>query len=169
MIDAVPEEQLRAIIGRTKVNPNLRPVLLGATAGAMLAALTSTAHGTQGVGADEIIISTGIRTVVPDDAAENVTLPEGTGLIEGVVYDQNRAPVSGALVKIAGTEYYTTTGSDGRFRITAIPVGKYVIEASRVGFSSATRTDVEVTNGGITTAAFQLQSMPATGIRPDRP
>ena len=39
MISAVPENQLRAIIGRTKVSPSLRPVFLGAVAAAMLAAL----------------------------------------------------------------------------------------------------------------------------------
>jgi hypothetical protein len=39
MLEAVPAEQLRAIIGNTKVSPRLRPAFLGYAASVMLAAL----------------------------------------------------------------------------------------------------------------------------------
>jgi hypothetical protein len=41
MLEAVPEGQLRAIVGRTRVSPNLRPAFLGAAAATMLAALAA--------------------------------------------------------------------------------------------------------------------------------
>ncbi|MGD8718953.1 MAG: hypothetical protein PVH29_09045 [Candidatus Zixiibacteriota bacterium] len=41
MLKAVPESQLRAIVGRTRVSPNLRPAFLGAAAATMLAALAA--------------------------------------------------------------------------------------------------------------------------------
>jgi hypothetical protein len=65
MLDAVPEEQLRAIIGRTKVSPNLRPAFLGAVAAAMLAALA--ASGCKEPRPEDDPIDRGIDPDYPED------------------------------------------------------------------------------------------------------
>jgi hypothetical protein len=115
--------------------------------------------------------TTGVDAETPPKAetAEDIILPADTGIIEGIVYDQNRDPISGTTVKIVHTKYEAITGSAGKFRFIAVPVGKYEIKASRVGFSSAKRINIEVREGAITTATFMLQSMPVGGIYHDRP
>ena len=69
MLDAVPEDQLRAIIGRTKVSPNLRPAFLGAAAAAMLAALA--AAGCKHTASDNTRYPppTGLNPDIPESAA----------------------------------------------------------------------------------------------------
>ncbi|MEE9458007.1 MAG: carboxypeptidase-like regulatory domain-containing protein, partial [bacterium] len=179
MFNAIPEAQLKAIVANTKVSPSLQPAFLGYAAGVMLAALgTATACGGADVSPD---ITRGIEPDIPpvipdpaetpktDEKDEDIVLPADTGIVECIVYDQNRDPISGTKVKIVRTKYEAITGSAGKFRFIAVPVGKYEIKASRIGFSSAKRTNIEVTEGGITTATFMLQSMPAGGIYHDRP
>jgi len=135
----------------------------------MLAALGATAHAED---PDEWDMrTTGVDAEVPPktEPAENIALPYGTGIIEGLVYDQNKDPISGTTVKISHTEFEVTTGSDGKFSIIGVPVGKYEIKASRVGFSSAKRTNIDVKEGVVSVATFVLQAMPAGGIYHDRP
>ncbi len=48
MLNAVPAEQLKAIVASTKVNPSLRPAFLGYAAGVMLAALGATTTACDG-------------------------------------------------------------------------------------------------------------------------
>ena len=169
MLNAVPETQLDGIVANTKVSLSLRPVFLGYAAGVMLAALGAAAYADD---AEEWEMrTTGIDAEIPPktEPAEDIALPYGTGIVKGIVYDQNRDPISGTTVKIVHTTFEVITGSDGIFRLIGVPAGKYEIKASRVGFSSAKRTNIEVTEGGITTATFMLQSMPTGGIYHDRP
>jgi len=48
MLNAVPAEQLEAIVASTKVSPNLQPAFLGYAAGVMLAALGATTTACDG-------------------------------------------------------------------------------------------------------------------------
>jgi len=61
------------------------------------------------------------------------------GSIRGVVHDPDHRPVKGAtvVVKSASSDYSqtATTGVDGDFEITAIPVGAYRVTVVRDGFS----------------------------------
>jgi hypothetical protein len=77
MLDAVPEGQLRATIGRTKVSPNLRPAFLGAAAAAMLAALA--AAGCKHTASDNTRYPappTGINPDIPKTAETAAEAPE---------------------------------------------------------------------------------------------
>lgn len=65
------------------------------------------------------------------------SLAAQTGVLSGVIYDQtNKTGLAGAEVRIRGTDLTAMTGSDGRFTIANVPVGKHELEAVRPGYRS---------------------------------
>src|SRR5579884_3782293 len=66
-------------------------------------------------------------------------LAQGTGSITGVVRDNTGAVVPGAQVTITntdqGTEFKTTTNSDGEYLEAALPPGNYSLTVSAPGFT----------------------------------
>jgi hypothetical protein len=56
------------------------------------------------------------------------------GTIDGIVSDTNLVPLQGAFVAILGTTIRIGTGPNGRFRITKVPVGEYLLIVKRVGY-----------------------------------
>jgi hypothetical protein len=57
-----------------------------------------------------------------------------TAVVDGVVTDTAMAPLGGATVSIFGSTIRVVTGENGRFRISALPPGQYVVLATRLGF-----------------------------------
>lgn len=58
-----------------------------------------------------------------------------TGVLSGVIYDQNnKTGLGGAEVRVKGTDLVATTGKDGRFTIANVPAGTREIEAVRSGY-----------------------------------
>src|SRR4029079_15430645 len=53
--------------------------------------------------------------------------------VRGRVVDQGGNAVSGATVRIEELSISTTTSTDGTFRFSAIPDGRYTVSASRAG------------------------------------
>jgi extracellular elastinolytic metalloproteinase len=78
-------------------------------------------------------------------------LPQVTGTLRGTVTDQRTgARLGGARVWFAGhtTTLTATTGSDGRYVITAVPAGTYPrLFVSRRGYDVAAQTNVSVVPG----------------------
>ena len=69
-----------------------------------------------------------------------------TGTIYGTVVDrQNGDPLMGATIFLEGTNWGTLCDLDGSFRLMDIPVGKYVLIASMIGYQKVSITGVEVT------------------------
>jgi hypothetical protein len=58
-----------------------------------------------------------------------------TGTIDGFVGDTSLAPLQAAEVKILSTNVRVNTGPNGRFRISTVPVGQYVLIVRRAGYS----------------------------------
>lgn len=87
-----------------------------------------------------------------------------TSTIEGTVTDQNGAVVAGATVKVTGsnTERSATTGSDGVYRVAALPAGTYTLAVSQTGFAAATYS-VEITLNRIAKFDVQLKVAGAVG------
>jgi len=56
------------------------------------------------------------------------------GVIDGVISDTSLAPLQGAFVSILGTQIRVGTGPNGRFRITQVPEGRYLVIVKRVGY-----------------------------------
>lgn len=73
-----------------------------------------------------------------------VHLPAGasgdtvTGTLTGRVVDQSGTPVVRAIVRLTnletGNQRATLTNAEGRYLLTLLPLGRYSIEASRIGF-----------------------------------
>jgi hypothetical protein len=178
MLDAVPAEQLRAIIGRTKVSPNLRPAFLGCAAGAMLAALGTAAYADDPGEWD--MRTTGIAPDIPpkvydrdiNDPAE-IEVPDGAGIIYGRVVNEFGDPVGNAEVKIEETDLWTVTNRYGFYVLTPVPPGTYNLIFQGDGLGTERRSQVKVKAGYKTEASVKLFSdvgkEPVTGIRPDLP
>jgi hypothetical protein len=73
-----------------------------------------------------------------------------TQTIKGVVTDlDSQVPLPGATVMIVGTDPVigTVTDVDGNFRMTGIPVGRYSLKFSYVGYEPLIRSEVLVLSG----------------------
>src|SRR5438552_2608247 len=72
-----------------------------------------------------------------------------TGSILGIVHDPSGAVISGVTVTAtnAGTNQSRSTTSDatGEYRLLALPIGRYTIEATQAGFQKFITTAVDLT------------------------
>ena len=84
-----------------------------------------------------------------------------SGTIFGNVTDPSGAVVPGVTITIKNLDTGTTrtilTDGEGRYRVTALPVGSYEVKAAREGFGEALRTGIELTVGREASVDFQLQ------------
>src|SRR5688572_20581893 len=70
--------------------------------------------------------------------------------IRGVVTDQDsKLPISGATVAIEGIDPFlnTLTGEDGGFRFDNIPIGRFTLYVSFIGYEKVTIPNVIVNSG----------------------
>jgi hypothetical protein len=71
-----------------------------------------------------------------------------TGSILGIVHDASGAVIAGVTVTAtnAGTNQTRSTTSDvtGEYRLLALPVGRYTIEATQPGFQKFITTDIDL-------------------------
>ena len=66
-----------------------------------------------------------------------------TGTIYGTVVDrQNGDPLMGATVFLEGTNWGTLCDLDGSFRLIDIPVGKYVLIESMIGYQKMSISNI---------------------------
>ena len=178
MLAAVPEAQLRAIVGNTKVSPGLRPAFLGYAACAMLAALGAAAYTED---PDEWEMrTTGIDPEIPpkvydynvNDPAD-IDVPEGAGIIYGRVQDEFGEPFANVLVEIGELGMETVTNRHGFYVLTPVPPGSYNLTFSLTGYEPERRSNVEVRSGVKTDVSLKLfleaEGHLITGIRPDQP
>jgi hypothetical protein len=178
LLDAVSEDQLRAIIGRTKVSPRLRPAFLGYAAGAMLAALGAAAYAEEPE--EWEMRTTGIDPEIPpkvydhdiNDPAD-IDMPEDAGVIYGLVTDEHGAPLPGATVEIDGLDRVTVSNRYGFYVLTPVPAGTYNLTFRGGAYETERRSEVEVKNGYKTAVSVKLfmdiSDERVTGIRPDLP
>lgn len=102
------------------------------------------------------------------DARSSTRLVED-GSVTGAVYDSiNNQPLTNALVYLSGTSYRATTDSAGRYTITDVPVGRYVVTFTHARLDSllvfpqpmsvdVAKEDTAVVQLGIATVASQLR------------
>jgi len=71
-----------------------------------------------------------------------------TGSISGVVRDSSQAVVAGARVQATNVQtnfsQEATSGSDGSFRMLALPVGTYRLSTTATGFQTSTATEIDL-------------------------
>src|SRR5574341_840464 len=68
-----------------------------------------------------------------------------SGKISGLVINkESQGPLAGATVRIEGTRFVTQTDQDGEYFIINVPVGKYSVTVSSVGFETVTHEAIRV-------------------------
>jgi len=77
-----------------------------------------------------------------------VTRADVTGSIQGVVRDRSQGAIAGAQITILNVatnlKYQATTGTDGSYRVLALPVGTYRLTVSSTGFRNFAESDIVV-------------------------
>jgi len=87
-----------------------------------------------------------------------------TGKIAGKVIDKNTGdPLPGANVVIIGTSLGAATDIDGQFTVLHIPLGSYDVQASVIGYTNYTITQVRVRIDQTTRINFELEMMVIDG------
>lgn len=81
--------------------------------------------------------------------------------ISGVIYDQSKAVLPGALVTVTNAETglvrTAVTDQEGRYALPALPPGTYRVVAELAGFAPQEREDVRLTLGAALDLSFTLQ------------
>jgi len=85
------------------------------------------------------------------------------GTIDGIVSDTGLAPLQAAFVSILGTKIRVATGPSGRFRITKIPVGQYLIIVKRAGYRPASAV-VDVPESDTLRLSYALERVNSTTL-----
>src|SRR4051812_27430741 len=83
------------------------------------------------------------------------------GTIDGIVSDTNLVPLHAAFITVFGTSLKIGTGSNGRFRITKVPVGQYLVIVKRVGYRP-TSAVVQVPASDTLRLAYTLEPITTT-------
>lgn len=83
-----------------------------------------------------------------------------TGSISGYVCDDRGNPLVGATVILRGTVYGAMTDMNGEYLIINLGTETYSLEASRVGYDTATVEGIHVTENHTTTCDFVLSKSP---------
>ncbi len=88
-----------------------------------------------------------------------------SGSIQGIVLDrETQSPLPMANVILENTALGTVTAGDGRFLITGVPVGHYVLRFSYIGYETLHRTDVVVKSDRI---VFEEARLKPSAVRMD--
>jgi outer membrane receptor for ferrienterochelin and colicin len=105
---------------------------------------------------------------------------ETTAEIQGIITEQNGAPLSGATISAThgptGTNYQTTSRKDGRYNLANVRVGgPYTIIVTYVGYREEKVTDISLSLGQafksdftLTPAAGEMKEVVITATRSDK-
>lgn len=83
------------------------------------------------------------------------------GQVSGLIQDPSKAPIVSAQVTITsrstGAARPTTTGNDGLYSVTNLPVGEYDLEVTAPGFRTVRQTNIRITAAARVTLDVQLE------------
>ena len=71
------------------------------------------------------------------------------------MFDENNEPLKNANVAIVDNDYGTNTDSNGKFVIADVPVGRYLLEVTFVGYQLQQK-EIDVREGQTTTNTYKL-------------
>jgi outer membrane receptor for ferrienterochelin and colicin len=90
--------------------------------------------------------------------AENLTLKNMTGSLEGTIIDvTTNQPLPGTNLTIEGTQLGATSSTKGYFQIPHVPIGRYQIKATLLGYKAEMKTEIIIATNRVTRVDFALQ------------
>jgi hypothetical protein len=92
-------------------------------------------------------------------SADTIHITEALGIVDGIVTDSNLVPLRGAFVSILNSSIRVGTGPNGRFRITRIPPGQFLLIVKRGGYRP-TSAMIEVKAADTLRLAYTLSEAP---------
>ncbi len=121
--------------------------------------------------------ATGAQTVLPSSATRTSSKAEITALannvsIEGVVVDESGTPLPRVRVRALGPgSTVNSTDSNGFFRLTSLPPGRYVVRAYAAGYTAAMTGRINIERGMTSSLRLTLlrESEPAAERPARRP
>jgi len=88
----------------------------------------------------------------------NVVYSKPKGSLKGEVFDrETENPIIGATIRIEGTTLGSYTNKEGKFYIKAIPIGKYKLLISAVGYETY-KTEIKIIENKDTNIVIKLKS-----------
>lgn len=88
----------------------------------------------------------------------SLTAYSQNGNISGTVYDSSGAPLPDVNVKIKGSYKGTASDIDGKYSLTGISEGEYIVEVSAIGFKTVEYTGIKVSSGETTSLDLKLNT-----------
>jgi hypothetical protein len=79
-------------------------------------------------------------------------------VIDGAVSDTNLISLSDATVSILGSNVHVATGANGRFRITRLAAGQYLVVVHHLGYVPMS-TSIQVADGDTLRVSFMLRQI----------
>jgi len=78
-----------------------------------------------------------LGVLAPSGAAAQIRPDTTRVTLSGMVYERGRStPISGALIRLTGTDFQATTGEGGHYAIVGLPLGAYQVELDARGYRS---------------------------------
>jgi hypothetical protein len=78
------------------------------------------------------------------------------GAIAGCVYNPELGGIEGTSVVVRNSAIGATTGEDGRFLILNVPIGKYDLQASVIGYHAQPVLNVRVFPDSLSIVCFRM-------------
>jgi hypothetical protein len=79
-----------------------------------------------------------------------------TSVIDGYIASADLTPIADAAVSLLGRSVHVVTRENGRFRITGLAAGSYVVVANRLGYTPAT-VRIELAAGDTARPSIELE------------
>ena len=112
------------------------------------------------VGAQALTSSSLVAQAKPRSlTSDTIRVTETLSVIDGIVTDTNLVPLRGAFVSILNSSIRVGTGPNGRFRITRIPPGQFLLIVKRGGYRP-TSAMIEVGKTDTLRLAYTLSAAP---------
>lgn len=86
-------------------------------------------------------------------------LAQASGVINGFVIQKNtQQPLSGATIRLLGTQLACIADSGGRFRLTNIPAKTYTLSATALGFKTITLYNLIINSGNENVVTLEMET-----------
>lgn len=111
-----------------------------------------------------LLISGCVGSSADDGKAADVAQPsaafdETTGGLQGIVTDEQLAPVAGALVGLVDRNVQATTDEQGRFQFSSLEPGRAQLQVQAFGYQSAVQS-IDIVAGQVVDANLALVVIP---------